>query len=476
TNHLDLRAIEFLENYLLETASTVVVISHDRAFLERVTGRTIEIMHGRVTLFNGSYGAFTQWAHAEAERVERERANYERKVEKIEDFIRRNIYGQKSRQAQSRKKMLSRMKSPPSGRKAQKAPKWDMEIRERSGDTVIETRALSKAWPGQEPLFENLDLLLMRGDTLAVIGDNGTGKSTLLQTFAGKLRPDKGSLDWGRDVSIAALPQHVTRPGDSRRVLEYMAAEAPDMTIGQLRTYLARFLFTGDQVEQTVNTLSEGEFRRLLLAGLINSGSNLLLLDEPTNHLDIYSRQALENALAEYPGTLVLISHDRELLERLATRIVEFNQPGRAPAGSVDKVIEYAGDYSYYRLKRVKMERAAEKKGVKAPSNGMQKVKMGDKGGGKKDVKESGKKGEGKTGNKGRLSKNKLRRLKERKNRLEKDISGLEERKSQLEITLADPEIYRQEGRASELVAGIETLKNRIDTAYEEWEKLLEYD
>ncbi len=459
TNHLDLRAIEFLEDYLLETHSTVVVISHDRAFLQKVTSRTIEILHGRVTLFPGSYEDYAAWAGQEAERLEREHANYERKVEQLEDFIRRNIYGQKSRQAQSRRKALSRMKAPDAVRREARAPRWRIGVEKESASLVLEGRELAKGYPGREPLFAGLDFILMRGETMAVIGDNGTGKSTLLQLMAGRLLPDRGTIQRGQDVSIALLPQHVARPGDHRQVLEFMASQAPGMTIGQLREYLARFLFTGEQVEQTIDTLSEGEFRRLLLAGLINSGANLLLLDEPTNHLDIYSREALQRALEDYPGTVVLISHDRELLASLATRLMEFNSLDRAGATG-DKIVEYDGDYAYYKQERARRERerserqsAAERK-TQAPSPEQNQAPDGAR----------------------TLSKNELRRLKERRQQLEEEIARLEQEKAGLELRLSDPETYRRDGLATELVAGVDRLSGRIEQAYQQWEQLVEYD
>lgn len=459
TNHLDLKAIEFLENFLLETTSTVVVISHDRALLDKLTDRTIEILDSHVTIRPGNYSAFSQWAHAEAERLERERKNYERKVEKIEEFIRRNIYGQKTKQAQSRRKMLARLKPPPRTRRVRHAPNWEINISRESASVVIEAEGVSMAWPDREPLFENLDLTLMRGETLAVIGDNGTGKSTLLEILAGKIPPHKGRIDWGREVNIAYLPQRISHPVELSSVLEFMYAQAPELTIGELRNLLARFLFTGEQVEQSVDSLSEGEFRRLLLAGLIHSKANLLLLDEPTNHLDIYSREALQNALGEYSGTVVLITHDRELLSAFATRILEFSLTGRAAPG-MDKVVEYDGDYSYYKQERAKFERALVQKARKKPSSSSRPEK---KAGVEKE-------------RPGQISKNVLRKLKERIALLESEIAQLENRKHELQLELADPKTYKQEGRAAELATVLETIKGEIEEAYKEWEQLLEYD
>jgi len=455
TNHLDLRGIEFLENFLLETSSTVVVISHDRALLDKVTGRTIEILDSHVTIRPGNYSEFSRWAHAEAGRLERARKNYERKVEKIEEFIRRNICGQKTKQAQSRRKMLARLKPPPAGRRVRRAPDWGINVSRKSASMVIEASGVSMAWPGREALFENLDLTLMRGETLAVIGDNGTGKSTLIEILAGKISPQKGRVSLGREVNTAHLPQRVSRPAGLSSVLEFMQAQAPELTLGELRNLLARFLFLGEQVEQSVDSLSEGEFRRLLLAGLIHSGANLLLLDEPTNHLDIYSREALQSALGEYSGTMVLITHDRELLSALATRILEFSPTGSA-ASAADKVVEYAGDYSYYKQERAKLEHSLIRQQGKGPAR-PSRAKKTD------------------TGSR-QLSKNELRKLKERKALLEGEIDKLESRMQEFQLELADPLTYKQQGRAAELAAALETLKGEIEKAYKEWERLLEYD
>ncbi|MEA2062417.1 MAG: ABC-F family ATP-binding cassette domain-containing protein [Gemmatimonadota bacterium] len=465
TNHLDLGAIEFLENFLLETSSTVVVISHDREFLDRVTGRTIEIQGGRVSSFNGNYSAWREHSLAQAETRERARKNYESKKDKIEDYIRRNLYGQKTRQAQSKRKMLERM--------AREAPdpkltgpvmgKWNIDVSKKGGSLALETRSIGKAWPESPPLFENLDLTLMRGERLAVVGENGTGKSTLIQVLAGGIPPDSGRVVLGHAVTVAYLPQQVERPGSQNmRVIDYLAGKAPAMTLGQLRSYLAGFLFFGEMVEQDLASLSQGEFRRLVLAGLICSRANLLLLDEPTNHLDIYSREALQNALAGYPGTLVMISHDRRLLNALAGRILEFNHQGRG-----EKTVEYPGDYLYYKSKRQEAEQAAaaetgiERKSEKGPEtpHGEKLRKPGDSGDEKRP-----------------LSKNRLRQLKERRQALEAQIAGLEEKKSALELELADPLTYKIQGRAAELAEAGEETRKIIAAAYMEWERLLEYD
>ena len=460
TNHLDLRAIEFLEGLLTETRSAVVVISHDRAFLDNVTQRTIEILDRRVTLYNASYSAYAEWAAAEAERAERTRANYDRKVGQIEDFIRKNIYGQKSRQAQSRRKMLERLEAPPDIRRSRSAPRWEIQVSDHSGSMVLEARGLTKAWGDKAPVVKDLDLTLMRGETLAVIGDNGTGKSTLLQVLAGKLAADRGKLVWGKDVSTAWLPQNVERPADNRRVLDYMSGQAPDLTLGQLRNYLARFLFRGDQVEQLIGSLSEGEFRRLLLAGLIYSKANLLLLDEPTNHLDIYSREALQSALAEYPGTVVLISHDRDILANLAGRILEFVSGTRIGA-QTDKIIEYDGDYSYYKMKRDEMEKALGADSGNGPGREMEP---------RKDTQAR------LSPSVGGLSKNALQKIREQRESLERKIADLEEKKAALEMKLSDPQTYREGGLAANLVSAVEQVKLEIDSAYKEWEQLIEHD
>ena len=390
--------------------------------------------------------------------MERERKNYERKVDKIEDFIRRNIYGQKTRQAQSRRKMLARLKPPPGIRRTLGSPNWGMDVAQRSGTMVLEARELSHAWPGGGPLFESLDLTLSRGETLAIIGANGTGKTTLLEILAGRLSPTAGTVTWGKDVTSDLLPQRVERPAGSQSVLDFMYSRAPGLTLGEVRSYLGRFLFSGEDVEKELGMLSEGEFRRLLLAALVHSQANLLLLDEPTNHLDVYSREALEAALADFPGTLVVITHDRKLLSTLADRIVEFTGSDRSGAG-LEKVVEYAGDYSYYRIEKEKLARRASKTTRPQPAARPERALAGDR-----ERAEAG------------LSKNELRRLRERKHQLEEEISSLENSRSAWQLELADPETYRQDGRAAELSVEIAALDRKIETAYKEWEELLEYD
>ena len=349
TNHLDLGGIEFLESLLLEINSTLVVISHDRAFLDRIANRTIEVRRGHVRSFSGNYSAFREWAALEEETLARARENYDRKVEQTEDFIRKNIYGQKTRQAQSRRKMLERLEPPPDRGTKVKTPKWNLQAANRSGSMVIEARGLEISFEETGPLFDDLDLLVHRGDKLAVIGDNGTGKSTLLRILGVKINPDDGTVIWGKDVNPVYLEQIIERREvpETMRVLDYMSAQAPDMTIGELRGWLGRFLFSGEEVEKNVKALSEGEFKRLVLAGLFRSDANLLLLDEPTNHLDIYSREALQRALEEFDGTCIVITHDREILSAVAEKILEFNDISRSGKSFQAKVVEYPGDYSF---------------------------------------------------------------------------------------------------------------------------------
>ena len=462
TNHLDLSGIEFLENLLLEINSTLVVISHDRAFLDRISNRTIEVRRGHVRSFSGNYSAFRDWAVMEEETLARARENYDRKVEQTEDFIRKNIYGQKTKQAQSRRKMLERLEPPPDRGTKLKTPKWNLQAANRSGSMVIEARGLEMSFEETGPLFHDLDLLVHRGDKLAIIGDNGTGKSTLLRILGVKMNPDDGTVIWGKDVNPVYLEQIIERKEvpETMRVLDYMSAQAPDMTIGELRGWLGRFLFSGEDVDKNVKNLSEGEFKRLILAGLFRSDANLLLLDEPTNHLDIYSREALQRALEDFDGTCIMITHDREILSAVADKILEFNDISRSDKSFQAKVVEYPGDYSYYKFRRAEQAKLASEY-VKREPDGKAKSRSND-------ALEDNKPRE--------LSKNELRKIRERRDTLESKIAEMEERKSAVEHELADPETYEKENRAAELVAELKELSAAIEQSYAEWEELLEHD
>ncbi|MDE2889234.1 MAG: ABC-F family ATP-binding cassette domain-containing protein [Gemmatimonadota bacterium] len=322
TNHLDLEAIEWLEGFLPGFDGACVVVSHDRYFLDRTIDRIVELENGDLAGYAGNYSFY---AAERKERVARRIKAYERQQEHIrrtEDFIRRNIAGQKTKQAQSRRKALEKLER-------LDRPMRDREFRleftsgARGGNRVAELERTSKAY-GETVLFRNLDLLVRRGDRLGIIGPNGSGKSTLLKLLAGRVAPDSGTIRTGSNIQVGYYDQHRDELDPGHTLQEEIWSVTPDAPAGEIRDVLGAFLFSGDDVERRIGSLSGGEKSRVALARLMRSETNLLVLDEPTNHLDIPSRDVLEDALKAYEGTLIAVSHDRYFLNLLVDRLLVF--------------------------------------------------------------------------------------------------------------------------------------------------------
>ncbi|MCY3767243.1 MAG: ABC-F family ATP-binding cassette domain-containing protein [Gemmatimonadetes bacterium] len=320
TNHLDLEAIEWLEGFLPAFDGAYVVVSHDRYFLDRTIDRIVELENGDLAAYAGNYSFY---AAERQERMLRRFKAYERQQEHIrrtEEFIRRNIAGQKTKQAQSRRKALEKLEK-------LDRPMRDEEFRlefaagARGGNRVAELERTSKAY-GETVLFRNLDLLVRRGDRLGIIGPNGSGKSTLLKLLAGRIAADSGIIRTGSNIQVGYYDQHREELDPGHTLQEEIWAVTPDAPAGEIRDVLGAFLFSGDDVERKVGSLSGGEKSRVALARLMRSETNLLVLDEPTNHLDIPSRDVLEDALKAYEGTLIAVSHDRYFLNLLVDRLL----------------------------------------------------------------------------------------------------------------------------------------------------------
>jgi ATP-binding cassette subfamily F protein 3 len=345
TNHLDIAAVEWLEGYLREWNGAVLIVSHDRYFLDQVAEAIWE-MTPALEEYRGNYSAYMRQRE---ERYQRRLEEYQAQmafIEKEEDYIRRNIAGQNTRQAQGRRKRLerlleeARLTPPQSSRRLH----LQLEPAARSGDLVLRTYGLSVGY-ADEPsgaLFSVPDLTLTRGECAAIIGPNGAGKTTLLKTLLGQLPPLAGQLELGASLQIGYFAQaHAGLHADQTLMAE-IEAVAPQMRPGEVRDYLAKFLFTGDDAFKPVSALSGGERGRLALARLALQGANLLLLDEPTNHLDLAAQEALQSILASFGGTILLVSHDRYLIDALATQVWEvLPEPGTLRL--------FDGDYSDYK-------------------------------------------------------------------------------------------------------------------------------
>ncbi|MBW4437341.1 MAG: ABC-F family ATP-binding cassette domain-containing protein [Pleurocapsa minor GSE-CHR-MK-17-07R] len=343
TNHLDIGAVEWLEGYLRDFPGAVVIVSHDRYFLDAVSQTTWELDFGSLESYKGNYSAYTRQREERHERLLKEFSAQQEFIAKEEEYIRRNIAGQNTRQAKGRRARLERLKRDDLVLRPRSRKDFTVHLNTglRSGDLVLRTFGLRVGYPGK-PLFSPPDIVLRRGEVAALIGPNGAGKSTFVKTALGALSPLAGEVKIGAAVKIGyfAQAQELLNPQNS--ILDEITS-AKSMGLNEARSYLGKFLFEGDDVFRTIDTLSGGERGRVALAKLALSGANFLMLDEPTNHLDIASQEALQNVLAAFDGTILLVSHDRYLIDALATQIWAVRD------GALDV---FAGSYQEYLAKR----------------------------------------------------------------------------------------------------------------------------
>jgi len=328
TNHLDIRSIEWLEKFLRETEKTVIVVSHDRFFLDRVVNRILEVADGTVQDYRGNYSAYVKQRADRLARQEKEWQLQSEWIEKQEDYIRRNIAGQKTKQAQSRRKLLARVQPLERPKNASAKVKFRFLPVERSSRYVLAARQLGIGYDAA-PLVSGIQFAVERGERWAILGANGSGKTTLLRTLIGAWNPVDGELDWHEALDVGYYDQQLQDLDPQSSVMDEIRELDPAATDGDLRSYLAQFLFSGEDVFKKTGQLSGGEKSRLTLARIIYAAPQLLAMDEPTNHLDIQSREALEAALLEYPGTILFVTHDRYLVQKIATHLI-YLEDGKA--------------------------------------------------------------------------------------------------------------------------------------------------
>ncbi len=350
TNHLDLAAIEWLEEYLKAYKGTILVISHDRFFLDAVTNATFELISGKVNTYNASYTKFLELREKDIEvrlkAYNLQQAEIKRQEKIIEKF--RSFNREKSiRAAESREKALERMELVEAPEIIRRASNIKFEVPIKSGNDVLHVENLSKSY-GEKVLFKNISLDLKRGDKVALIGENGRGKTTLFKILLDKIKADSGNFSLGKNVFVGYYDQEQSDLDLNKTILDEVWDSFPKMTTTEIRNALASFLFTGDDVFKTIDKLSGGEKCRINLLKLMLSKSNFLLLDEPTNHLDIISREALEEAILSYDGTLMVISHDRYFLNKVISKILELSE---------DNITTYLGNYNYYSEKKANPNR-----------------------------------------------------------------------------------------------------------------------
>jgi len=436
TNHLDIESLEWLENRLTTIDAAVILVAHDRWFLEAVGTAVLELEGGRSRFFKGPWHA---WRKEQAARelalgraVERQQAE----IERLERFVTRFRAGTRARQAQSRAKKLDRIERIDRGPTDGKALGFSFDTATRSGRTVLELeRATLSA--GDKLLLEEAELWLERGEHVTLVGPNGAGKTTLIDTLAGARELEKGKLRRGHNVVIGYLSQHAEELGNEGTVLE-AAQRATGLTANKARALLGRFLFSGEEAEKPLEGLSGGERRRLSLARLVQSDANFLIIDEPTNHLDLESREALEDALRAFDGTLLLVSHDRALLDAVGTRTIAIE--GR-------KLASYLGGWADYA--RVREERKAAAAVAAAAAKA------------KPDA--NGRRREGQKG-KPPVSKNRNRRIGE----LEREVAAAEETLAKLEAELSDPDAWASPTSSERSTKRHDEAKRRVEELYEE--------
>ncbi len=325
TNHLDINGIQWLENYLnTEYKGGVLVVSHDRYFLDKVVRKVWELTEQKINVYRGNYSKFLEIKNIEKLVDSRAYKMQQAFLEKEKEFIDRNIAGQRTREAQGRRKRLERVALVEKPKSESPTLKLNISPSKRGGDDILRCKNLSKQFD-DKVLFTDLTFDVYRGDVVGIIGPNGTGKTTFFRMMLGKEKPTDGELWVGPNLKLGYYTQELEGLNLTNDVLDEVWELCPDKTQFEIRSYLAKFLFSGDDVFKQIGNLSGGEQSRVQLAKLLLENANVLLLDEPTNHLDIPAREALENALAEYPATLFIISHDRFLLNRLATKLLIFD-------------------------------------------------------------------------------------------------------------------------------------------------------
>lgn len=446
TNHLDLDAVEWLEDFLKGYKGCLFIISHDRFFLDQITNRILDLEGHKIEDYNGNYSFYVKEKEKRRENLIKQYELQQKEIERQEAIIERfrSYNREKSiRQAESREKALDRIERIERPNTEAKSARIEFKTRIRSGNDVLDVECISKSY-GQRCLFSDISFHIKRGEKVALIGPNGTGKTTLFKIILGLLKQDSGHVIIGRNVNMGYYDQEQSDLDDNKTVIDEVWDTYPDLTQTRLRTILGSFLFTGEDVFKTVKLLSGGEKSRVALIKLILSESNFLLLDEPTNHLDILSKEALENALINYDGTIFTISHDRYFLNRVATRIIYFD--------GENGITEYPGNYSYYLEKKGRPTRFLEQPQV---PQGMTRTAL-------KEEKR-----------KQREQEQREKQQKEALQAIENEIASLEERLTKLHELLCTEEVYSNPLRSQEVHEEIQSIEGRLEELYAEWEQFI---
>lgn len=447
-NHLDLNSIAWLENYLMNYKGAVLIVAHDRYFLNRVVTKVIELDNGKVMSFEGNYSAYAEKKAQLREIAWKAYINQQQEIRHQEAVIAklRSFNREKSiRRAESREKMLDKLEVVEKPTEVRSDMHLKLVPQVTSGNDVLTVEHLAKSFPGN-PLFSDLNFQLHRGEKVAIIGDNGTGKTTILKIINELERADRGSVALGSKVHIGYYDQEHQQLHMEKTLMEEISDVYPNMTGTEIRNVLAAFLFTGDDVYKRISDLSGGERGRLSLARLMLSKSNFLILDEPTNHLDITSKEILEEAIRGYTGTVLYVSHDRYFINQTATRILELKNQA---------LVNYLGNYDYY------LEKSEELTRIYAPEAAAARKESSS--GSSRDDWERKKEAQARE----RKRKNEIAKVEER-------ITELEERSAQIDGLLTQEDVFTDVAKCTELSTEKAEVMEEIDRLYEKWEELSE--
>ncbi|ECB9648373.1 ABC-F family ATP-binding cassette domain-containing protein [Listeria monocytogenes] len=452
TNHLDIETLAWLETYLQNYHGSLLIVSHDRYFLDKVVNQVYEISRTKIDHYKGNYSSFVSQKQAKLEQMWKEFDKQQKQIAKLEDFVARNIVrASTTKRAQSRRKQLEKMDVLGRPQGDEKAAHFGFQFEKQTGKDVLMVDQLSIGYAKDKRIASNLTFEMKRQDSLALVGPNGIGKSTLLKTLIRDIPALSGEFHFGAGVKIGYYDQEQAKLTSNKTVLMELWDDYPELNEVNVRTTLGNFLFSDDDVLKNVQSLSGGEKARLALAKLTLLEANVLILDEPTNHLDIESKEVLEAALIDFEGTILFVSHDRYFINRIASKIVEL-----AP----EKATVFLGDYDYYQ------EKLAEAKEL-ARLDAEDRRKKGEKVEATASVRKLNYQEE-------KEQQKLLRQRKRKLEEVEKSMEATDEKIAELEHQLTNPEVFQDHEKALEITQELDAVKATGEKLMEEWETLSE--
>ncbi len=442
TNHLDINAVEWLEDFLINYRKGIMIISHDRFFLDRTTNKTLEIENCECKLYNGNYTNYVKQKEQDREIQQKHYELQQKEIARMEAFIEQQRRWNREKNivaAESRQKAIDRMEKLDKPKNLPDKIKIDFKIDMQSGNDVLSVDKLSKEYPGR-PLFNNLSFKVKKSERVFILGPNGCGKSTLLKILTGKMEEYSGSYKFGHNTKEAFYDQEHSGLSLNNTIIDELLEASDNLSQTDIRNALAMFLFKGDDVFKEINKLSGGEKGRISLLKIMLSGANVLILDEPTNHLDINSREILESSLSDYEGTLIIVSHDRYFIDKLATRIVELSK---------DSYIDYLGNYSGFKQYkgRIDLESKPDSQVENASYAKLSHIATKEE-------------------------KARRRKLEKQYSDTEKEIANLESSIENIKVEMQSGEVLSDHVKLSELHSKQEQMENRLEELYELWESL----